>query len=158
MEPIAVAPANMKERNMGLLAYMKPGAGLTILRNYVLGPERFDKAFREYTHRWAFKHPTPEDFFRTMENVSGEDLSYFWRGWFLNKWKIDQGITSVKYVNGDFKQGSIYKIENIGQLPMPTVVEVTFADGSKETKKIPVEVWQRNTDWTFQLPTTKEIK
>lgn len=158
LEPVSVGADNMKEQSIGFLAYYKPGAGLQMLRENILGKEVFDKAFREYVKRWAFKHPAPEDFFRTMENVSGEDLSYFWRGWFLNKWKIDQAITSVKYVNGDYKKGSVYKIENIGQLPMPNTMEITFADGSKETKNIPVEIWKRNTDWTFQLPTTKEIK
>lgn len=158
LEPIAVGPDNMKENNLGFLAYYKPGAGLQMLRENILGKEVFDKAFKEYVKRWAFKHPSPEDFFRTMENVSGEDLSYFWRGWFLNKWKIDQAITSVKYVNGDYKKGSIYKIENIGQLPMPNTMEITFADGSTQTKSLPIEIWKRNTEWNFQLPTTKEIK
>lgn len=157
LEPIMTAPDNLKERNLGFLAYYKPGAGLTMLRAYILGKEVFDKAFRTYINRWAFKHPTPDDFFRTMENVSGEDLSYFWRGWFKNKWKIDQAIKNVKYVEGDFTKGSVYTIQNIGQLPMPTTVEVTFKDGSKLTKKLPVEIWKRNTEWTFELPTTKEI-
>jgi aminopeptidase N len=77
-----------------LLAYYKPGAGLSILRESILGPEKFDKAFRTYIDRWAFKHPTPWDFFHTMENVSGEELNWFWRGWFFNKWKIDQAVKS----------------------------------------------------------------
>ena len=74
-EPIFTAPDNMKEANIGLLAYLKPGSGLTMLRENILGKERFDKAFREYIKRWAYKHPQPDDFFRTMENVAGEDLS-----------------------------------------------------------------------------------
>jgi aminopeptidase N len=71
------SPDNMKEANIGVLAYYKPSLGL--LREQVLGPERFDLAFRTYVERWAFKHPTPDDFFRTMENVAGEDLSWFER-------------------------------------------------------------------------------
>ncbi|MDR2206044.1 MAG: M1 family metallopeptidase [Flavobacteriaceae bacterium] len=157
MEQVAVSPDNMKEQNLAFLAYYKPGAGLAMLRETILGQEVFDKAFREYIKRWAFKHPAPEDFFRTMENVSGEDLGWFWRGWFMNKWQIDQAITSVKYVNGDYKNGSIYKIENIGQLPMPVNMEITFTDGTKESKNLPIEIWKRNTEWTFQLPTAKEI-
>ena len=157
MEPVMTAPDNLKEMNLGFLAYYKPGAGMTMLRENILGEERFDKAFREYIKRWAFKHPTPDDFFRTMENVSGEDLSYFWRGWFQNKWKIDQAVTSVKYKNSDFKQGSILKVENIGQLPMPVQGEITFKDGSNQSFSLPVEVWKRNTQWTFELPTNKEI-
>lgn len=157
MEPVMTAPDNMKEMNLGFLAYYKPGAGLQMLRENILGEERFDKAFREYIKRWAFKHPAPDDFFRTMENVSGEDLSYFWRGWFQNKWKIDQAVKSVKYKNNDYKSGSVIKLENIGQLPMPVKGEITFKDGSKQEFSLPVEVWKRNTEWTFELPTTKEI-
>lgn len=157
MEPVMTAPDNMKEMNLGFLAYYKPGAGLQMLRENILGEERFDKAFREYIKRWAFKHPAPDDFFRTMENVSGEDLSYFWRGWFQNKWKIDQAVKSVKYKNNDYKSGSVIKLENIGQLPMPVKGEITFKDGSKQEFSLPVEVWKRNSEWTFELPTNKEI-
>lgn len=157
MEPVVTAPDNLKERNLGFLAYYKPGAGLTMLRENILGEERFDKAFREYIKRWAFKHPTPDDFFRTMENVSGEELNWFWRGWFLNKSKIDQAVKSVKYKNGDFKNGAVIKIENIGQLPMPVDMEIKFKDGTTQNMKLPVEIWKRNTEWTFEVPTAKEI-
>lgn len=158
LEPVATAPDNMKEMSIGFLAYYKPGLGLSILRESILGPERFDKALREYIKRWAFKHPTPEDFFRTVENVAGEDLSWFWRGWFLNKWKVDQGIKSVRYVSDDYTKGAIIKIENIGQLPMPTTVQVNYKDGSKEELKIPIEVWKRNHEWNLRTSANKEIE
>lgn len=158
LEPVSTQPDNMKERNIGTLLYYKPGAGLKMLRETILGEEQFDKALRAYIARWAFKHPTPEDFFRTIENVAGEELSWFWRGWFINKWKIDQGVKSVNYVANDFTQGAIIKIENIGQLPMPTTVEVKFIDGTTELVKIPIEVWKRNNIWTFKIPSTKEIE
>lgn len=157
MEPVMIAPDNLKERNLGFLGYYKPGAGLTMLRENVLGEQRFDKALREYIKRWAFKHPTPDDFFRTMENVSGEELNWFWRGWFMNKWKIDQAVTGVKYVNGDFKKGAIIKVENIGQLPMPMDIDIKFKDGTVQNVKLPVEIWKRNSEWSFETPTTKEI-
>lgn len=156
-EPIMVGPDNMKERNIGVLAYFKPGTGLEVLRESILGPEKFDKAFRTYIDRWAFKHPTPWDFFHTMENVSGEELNWFWRGWFINKWKIDQSVKNVKYTNGDFKNGAQITIENLGQLPMPTTVQVKFKDGTTQISKIPVEVWKRNTEWTFKINSNKEI-
>ncbi|QIY83944.1 M1 family metallopeptidase [Chryseobacterium sp. NEB161] len=152
-EQVMVGPDNMKERSIGALAYFKPGMGLDILRESVLGPERFDKAFRTYVDRWAFKHPTPWDFFHTMENVSGEELNWFWRGWFINKWKIDQAVKSVKPMTG----GTQITVENIGQLPMPTTVLVTFKDGTSQTIKLPVEVWKRNTEWTFQVDSAKEV-
>lgn len=152
-EQVMVGPDNMKERSIGALAYFKPAMGLDILRESVLGPERFDKAFRTYVDRWAFKHPTPWDFFHTMENVSGEELNWFWRGWFINKWKIDQAVKTVKPVTG----GTQITVENIGQLPMPTTVLVTFKDGTSQTVKLPVEVWKRNTEWTFQVDSAKEV-
>lgn len=157
MEPILTAPDNLKERNLGYLGYYKPSAGLQMLRENILGEERFDKALREYIKRWAFKHPTPDDFFRTMENVSGEELNWFWRGWFLNKWKIDQAVKSAKYVNGDFTKGVVIKIENIGQLPMPVNMDIKFKDGTTQNIKLPVEIWKRNSEWSFEVPTTKEI-
>ena len=157
LEPIMVGADNMKENSIGVLAYFKPGLGMGILRESILGPEKFDKAFRTYIDRWAFKHPTPWDFFHTMENVSGEELNWFWRGWFINKWKIDQAVKNVKYVNGDFKSGAQITVENIGQLPMPTTVQVKFKDGSDQIVKLPVEIWKRNTEWTFKLNSTKEI-
>lgn len=156
-EPVMTGADNMKESSIGVLAYFKPGLGLQVLRESVLGPEKFDKAFRTYIDRWAFKHPTPWDFFHTMENVSGEELNWFWRGWLMNKWKIDQAVKNVKYVNGDFKNGAQITVENIGQLPMPTTVQVTFKDGTQQTVKLPIEVWKRNTEWTFRIDSTKEI-
>lgn len=157
LEPVTTQPDNMRERNIGALLYYKPGAGMTVLRETILGEEKFDKALRQYIKYWAFKHPTPEDFFRTMENVSGEELSWFWRGWFLNKWTIDQVINSVKYVDGDYKKGVIIKVENLGQLPMPTTVQINFKDGTSQEVKLPIEVWKRNTEWTFKVPSNKEV-
>ena len=157
LEPVVTSPDNMKEMNLGLLAYYKPGAGLRLLRETILGPERFDKAFKTYINRWAFKHPTPEDFYRTMENVSGEDLGWFWRGWFENNWKIDQGIKNVKYVSSDFKKGAIISIENLERMPMPVNMEVKFKDGTTQRVSLPVEIWKRNIAWTFQIDSNKEI-
>ena len=157
-EPVMSGPDNMKEGSIGILAYMKPGLGLYVLRESILGPEKFDKAFRTYIERWAFKHPTPWDFFHTMENVSGEELNWFWRGWFFNKWKVDQAVKGVKYVDGNFAKGANITVENIGQLPMPTTVQVKFKDGSTQIVKIPVEVWKRNKTWTFRVNSTKEIE
>ena len=82
--------------NHGMNAYSKPAAGLYILREVILGHELFDKAFSTYAKRWKFKHPTPEDFFRTMEDASATDLDWFWRGWFYTTSYVDIGIKGVK--------------------------------------------------------------
>jgi len=84
-------------QNFGYNAYIKPAAGLMILRNTIMGPELFDRAFKTYSQRWAFKHPTPADFFRTMEDASGVDLDWFWRGWFYKVEPVDIAITNVTY-------------------------------------------------------------
>lgn len=158
LETIMSSPDNMKESNIGLLCYFKPSSGLIVLREQVLGPERFDLAFRTYVERWAFKHPTPDDFFRTMENVAGEDLSWFWRGWFQYNWRFDQGINSIKYVKNDPKKGVVITIENFEKMPMPSILEVKTKSGKVERIKLPVEVWQRNNSWSFKHNSTEEIE
>ena len=157
-EPIATPPDNMKEINLGLLAYYKPSEGLILLREQVLGEKRFDEAFKEYIKRWSYKHPTPDDFYRTIENVAGEELNWFWRGWFINNWKLDQAITRVKYVNGDPSQGSIVTIENMQQMPMPVIIEFTTESGAKSRHKLPVEIWKRNKKWTFKYDSDEPLK
>ena len=83
-------------KQFGPNAYTKPAAGLYMLRQTIMGPELFDHAFRTYSKRWMFKHPTPADFFRTMEDASGMDLDWFWRGWFYTTDVTDIGIKKVK--------------------------------------------------------------
>jgi hypothetical protein len=156
-EPVMSSPDNMKERNIGILAYYKPSIGLTLLREQVLGPDRFDRAFKTYIERWAYKHPTPDDFFRTIENVAGENLNWFWRGWYINNWKLDQAVTDVKYVKNDPAQGALITIENLEKMPMPVILEIKTKSGQVSRLKLPVEIWQRNKQWTFVYPSVEEI-
>lgn len=157
LEAVMNTPDVMKEQNIGVLLYYKPASALTVLREQVLGEKRFDEAFRTYIARWAFKHPTPDDFFRTMENVSGEDLGWFWRGWFLTNARLDQGIKSVKYVQNDAAKGLLLTIGNNLEMAQPVTLELKFKDGSSARVKLPVEIWQRNTSWTFRHASAKEI-
>ncbi|ATL43984.1 M1 family metallopeptidase [Elizabethkingia sp. HX WHF] len=158
LEPVDTPPDAMRESSIGALAYYKPGTALKILRNNVIGKERFDKAFREYINRWAYKHPVPDDFFRTMENVAGEDLGWFWRSWIQNNWKLDQAISGVKYVDNSYTKGAVITIQNLEKMPMPVDLRIQFKDGSQQDMSLPVEIWRRNTEWTFKVPTTKEIQ
>jgi hypothetical protein len=158
MDGLYNVPEVIQQDNLGIAAYMKPAMMLHALRNTVLGAERFDNAFREYIRRWAFKHPTPWDFFHTMENVSGEDLSWFWRGWVLNTWKIDQSVKEVKYRDSDAAKGAEITLENIEKLPMPVTMLVKEANGKEHKLNLPVEIWQRGSTWTVSVPTTSEIK
>lgn len=150
------APDVIQQANLGTTSYYKPALMLSMLRTVVLGKERFDAAFREYIERWAFKHPTPWDFFRTMENVAGEDLSWFWRGWVFNSWKLDQAIVGVSYPNGQ-RNGAQIRIENKGQMVMPVILEVVEESGKKHKLVLPVEIWQRGAVWNFTAPTTTRI-
>jgi len=157
LEPIITAPDNLKARNTGL-QYYKTGMFLMLLRNNVLGVKRFDDAFKEYIQRWAYKHPSPDDFFRTIEDVSGEDLGWFWRSWVLNNWKLDQAVTGVSYVNNDPKQGAIISIKNMEKIPMPVHVEITTLSGEKIEKHLPVEVWKNSVEWSFVINTNTDIQ
>ncbi len=152
------SPDNMKEANIGMLCYFKPSAGLILLREQVLGKERFDTAFRTYIERWAYKHPTPDDFFRSMENVAGEDLSWFWRSWYVNNWRFDQGVNSIKYVKNDPTKGVVITVENFDKMPMPIVLDVKTKSGKVTRVNLPVEIWQRNNDWSFKHNSTEEIE
>ncbi|WP_418262677.1 M1 family metallopeptidase [Flavobacterium faecale] len=157
LEPVMSAPDNIKESNIGVLLYAKPNAALTILREQVLGKERFDLALQTYIERWAFKHPSPEDFFRTIENVSGEDLGWFWRSWFFNNWRFDQGVSSVKYVKNDPAKGAIITIDNFDQMALPVILDIKLKSGEVKRVKLPVEIWQKNKQWSFKENTTQEI-
>ena len=147
---ILTTPDSYSNQNSwGVNSYLKPGLGLELLRYDVLGEERFDGALRYYIRNWAYKHPSPWDFFHAIENYSGEDLAWFWRGWFLNTWKIDQAVRSVEYVKGDSSQGSMITIENLEKMPMPVTIEIKEADGNVGRVSLPVEIWQKGSTWKF---------
>lgn len=189
--------------------YSKAATGLFMLRETIMGRELFDHAFKEYAQRWAFKHPKPADFFRTMEDASAVDLDWFWRGWFYTTDAVDQSIDQVKWFrvrkeevnpekknvsvkqgsssqagnsnkkfenfdngpepltitptdprfNGEFrnsvddkaimnslKDKNIYEVTftNKGGLVMPLIIEWVYKDGTRETERIPAEIWRIN--------------
>ncbi len=157
-ETIFSSPDAMKERNIGVALYYKPAVGLELLRNEIIGADRFDYAFREYIKRWAFKHPTPWDFFRTMDNVTGENLSWFWKSWFIENYKLDQSIVSVTYDNDIPGNGADVTIANLEQMAMPVYISYETKSGKKGTLKLPVEVWNNTKVWKVKLPTTETLK
>lgn len=158
MDGLFNIPDVIQQDNLGIAAYMKPSQMLHTLRDVVIGPDRFDRAFREYIERWAFKHPTPWDFFHSMENVAGEDLSWFWRSWVLNTWKFDQAVKTVKYVDNDPTKGADITIENKEKMPLPAIVLIRESNGKEHKLNLPVEIWQRGAEYTFGAPVTSEIK
>lgn len=156
-ESILNTPDAMREANIGTALYFKPGYGLELLRNEILGPDRFDYAFKMYIQRWAYKHPTPWDFFRTMDNAAGEDLSWFWKGWFIENYKLDQAIESVKYERDIEANGAIVTIANLDQMAMPVTIAYETISGKKGIVKLPVEVWNNTKTWKVKLPTTEKL-
>ena len=139
------------------VTYFKSALGLQILREQILGPERFDFAFRQFIADWAYKHPSPSDFFRAMESEGGEDLSYFWRGWYMNNWTFDLAVEGVQYAKKDAAAGATVTIANRGQLVLPAIVDITFADGSKTTVTLPAETWIQHTTYDIPLPGDKKV-
>ena len=176
-----IAPIMSKGDNtysFGNNAYGKPATALWILRNTIMGPELFDHAFKEYANRWKFKHPTPADFFRTMEDASAMDLDWFWRGWFYTTDVTDIGIKSVKkYTAVEGNNGAVNFVENAqgakkasnkffyevtydkpGGLVMPIIVEFTYKDGTKGRKQYPAQIWRLNDKQiTKSISSDKEI-
>lgn len=137
--------------------YNKTALGLHMLRNVVLGPDRFDYAFNEYIKNWAFKHPLPYDFFRAMNDAAGEDLNWFFKSWFFTTWKIDQAVQDVKYVSNRPENGALITLVNKEKMAMPVDLKITQQNGKIETIHLPVNIWQRNGTWTFKYPSTSTI-
>jgi len=135
-QPIMTHADRIRDRALGALAYGKPAHGLMMLREYVVGPQDFDAALKAYFDRWAYKHPTPADFFRTMEEVSGENLDWFWRSWFYETDTMDQAVASVR--PGDT---TTVTVEQRNQLVMPMTVQLTYEDGSTEQRRLPTEAF-----------------
>ncbi len=153
-QPIMSYADAIKGQFVHTLEYYKTSLGLVMLREDVLGHKRFDYAFRTYINRWAFKHPSPLDFFRTMNDASGENLNWFWKEWFLKTWTLDQAVESVKYIDNDPAKGSLITIENNNQMVMPVTVEVKESNGKKGVVKLPVEIWERSGEFTFKYNST----
>ena len=132
----------------GVASYMKPGTVLVALRG-VLGEETFMRAYREYTQRWAYRHPYPWDMWHTFEDVSGRDLDWFWRSWYFETWTLDQAVADVSTSGGT----TTITIEDRGRVPMPVHLTVTFNDGRTERHDVSVEHWLAgNTSATVTVP------
>jgi hypothetical protein len=140
--PLMTAPDRVPAPALGAIGYRKPGAVLLTLRDEVVGRETFDRAFREYVRRWAFKHPTPGDFFRTVENVSGQDLSWFWRSFFYTTDVLDIGIANVTtrdQTGGD--RAAVISLRRNSSVPFPVSLRLAFADGTTQDVRLPVDIW-----------------
>jgi hypothetical protein len=146
----------------GYVAYGKPVAVLQMLRRDVMGPALFDKGLRTYIQRWAYKHPTPQDFFRTMDDVAGKHLDWFWREWFYETPGFDQTIDSVAQttVGGQTHATVVYGNHARGVLPL--LVRFTFNDSTKQDVTYPADVWRANStrysaSYTFPKPIARIV-
>jgi hypothetical protein len=152
-QPLITNPTEV--RDLMWVGYQKPALMLRTLRNEVLGPERFDAAFRDYIRTWAYKHPTPADFFRLMRDASGMELDWFWRGWVLTTARLDQAVDSV---TTDTSGRASIVLSNRGTMVMPAELLVTYDDGTAETVRLPVEMWNLGQRFTYRLSSAKRAR
>jgi hypothetical protein len=155
--PIMTLPDLVPDDQMAAIEYDKPALGLSILREQILGEDRFDYAFQTYIKRWAFKHPTPWDFFHTMDNAAGEDLGWFWNEWFFTTWRVDQAIKEINYGDNNPQEGAFITIDNLEEMALPVTLSIQEENGKTGTVKLPAEIWEKGPEWTFHYKSTSKI-
>ncbi len=157
--PIILTPADqVTETYRHPISYFKPALGLVLLREQILGPPRFDAAFRAYIAAWAYKHPSPSDFFRFMSSEAGEDLAWWWRGWYFANETMDVSLDKVTYVGGDPAHGLSVVVSARDRLVMPVTLEVRFTDGTSQRLVLPVEAFFKGGTATVDVATNKPVR
>ena len=151
-QPLITRPVEVKD--LFWTGYQKPALMMQTLRYEVLGKERFDRAFREYLRAWAFKHPTPADFFRLMRDASGMDLDWFWRDWVFTTARLDQAVDSV----GETREGARIYLSSRGTMTLPLEMDVSFSDGSTERIRLPVEMWNQGPRFAYRLRSPRSVR
>ncbi len=139
------------------VTYFKSALGLKLLREEILGSERFDPAFRRFIAAWAYKHPKPADFFRAMESEAGEDLSWWWRGWYAHNWTLDLAVEKIAPVGGDPAKGTAITVASRDKLVMPITLRVDFRDGTHRDYRLPAESWIRQPTTTITVESGKVV-
>lgn len=155
---LMMRPDDMDYKHVHPLSYFKASFGLVLLREVILDHDRFDYALRQYAKNWAYKHPRPENFFRSMDNATGEDLTWFWNGWFYHNWQLDQAIETVDYVEDNPKNGALITVKNNRQMAMPILVHIETENGETQDLKIPVDVWKFGDTTQFKVDTEAKLK
>jgi len=148
-QPLIEKPVEVRDLFWG--GYQKPALMMQMLRYQVLGKDRFDPAFREYIRTWAFKHPTPSDFFRVMRDESGMDLDWFWRDWIFTTARLDQAVDSISH---DVKGGTVVHLSNRGTMVMPATLTLTLDDGSTQLIRLPIEMWNLGDTFDYHVAGT----
>ena len=153
LRPIVTRPDAIPGNQVYNIQYQKVAYLLALLRNHIVGAGRFDEAFRKYINDWSYKHPTPWDFFRSMNSSTGEDLTWFWKSMFIENFKLDQKITRVAVDKGK----RLITIENMERAAMPLIVEITYKSGLKEKRVFPIEIWEYSHLYTFAADKNEAI-
>lgn len=155
--PIMTPPDHIDPAALGAIGYRKPAAVLLALRDNVIGRDAMDRAMREYAHRWEFKHPTPADFFRTIENVSGEDLSWFWNAFFYGTDVLDIAIDGVSTRQENGRTIAIVSLRRATSVPFPVTMRLKFDDRSTRDVRLPVEIWAHGDRYTAEIPINRQL-
>jgi hypothetical protein len=146
-QPLIDRPVEVRDLFWG--GYQKPALMMQLLRHQVLGKDRFDAAFRQYIRAWAYKHPTPADFFRVMRDASGMDLDWFWRDWIYTTARLDQAVDSV---SRDSSGATTIHLSNRGTMVMPATLAITTADGRTQRVALPIEMWNLGDQFAYRVP------
>jgi hypothetical protein len=150
-QPLITRP--LESRDLFWTGYQKPALMMQTLRYHVLGMDVFDPAFRDYLRTWAFKHPTPADFFRIMRDNSGVELDWFWSDWVYGTTQPDIAVEAID--NGE--KGATVTLVNKGTMQLPILLRLTFADGSVEMVKLPVEAWNLGPTFVYRVKNGKRV-
>jgi aminopeptidase N len=155
--PVMTPPDRIDPDALGAMAYRKPGAVLLALRGAVIGRDAMDRAMREYVRRWAFKHPTPADFFRTVENVSGQDLGWFWRAFFYGTDVLDIAVDGASMRQAAGENVVEIHLRRATTIPFPVTMRLRFDDRSTTDVHLPVEIWTRTDRYTATIPVRRTV-
>jgi peptidase M1-like protein len=155
--PLMTPPDRIDPDALGAIGYRKPGAVLLALRDNVIGRDAMDRAMREYGRRWAFRHPTPADFFRTVENVSGEDLSWFWKAFFYGTDVLDIAVDGVEMRQVAGQSLVEVYLRRATSIAFPVTMRLRFNDESTLDVRLPVEIWVHGDRYTASIPVARPV-
>ena len=155
--PLMTPPDRIDPNALGAIGYRKPGAVLLALRDNVIGRDAMDRAMREYGRRWAFKHPTPADFFRTVENVSGEDLSWFWNAFFYGTDVLDIAVDGVSMRQSPGQSTAEIHLRHVTSIPFPVTLRLKLNDQSTQDVRLPVQIWAHGDRYTASVPVSRPV-
>jgi hypothetical protein len=160
--PLMTRPDHIDETALANDAYEKPAAVLLALRDHVVARDAFDRAMREYFRRWSYKHPTPGDFFRTIENVTGADLAWMWRGYFYTTARLDIGIDSIE-MRGSIghdtaaRATAVVSLRRYSRLVFPVSLRLKLSNGTTQDVHLPVDLWARGTSIDVEVPVAARV-